>query len=269
MNYRIGYFILFWLITCYSFSQIPLPGSHAHNDYMNDRPLMDALDLGFTSIEIDVCLYKNSLRVSHNPVFLSLKHTLQELYLDPLVRRIEQNGGTVYAGYDVPLVLMIDLKGDGRKSYPVLREVLKPYKHLLTVYRNDSVISGPLQINISGSAPVQLIRDEAERWVTVDGSVSRDLDPEISPMVVQRVSSPYHRFFKWKGIGKQPLKEKELMDSLANKARLQQKELRFYAAGNNVKIWQALLDAGVYWINVDDLRKFYDFRLNYWRQNNR
>lgn len=269
MIYQKVLFILFWLITCYSFSQIPLPGSHAHNDYMNDRPLMDALDLGFTSVEIDVCLYKNTLRVSHNPVFLSFKHTLQELYLDPLVRRIEQNGGTVYAGHSTPLVLMIDLKGDGRKSYPVLREILKPYKHLLTVYRNDSVIPGPLQINISGSAPVQLIRDEAERWVTVDGSVSRDLDPEISPMLVQRVSSPYRRFFKWKGIGKQPENEKVLMDSLATLARSQQKELRFYAAGNNIALWQALLDAGVYWINVDDLRKFYDFSLKYRHQKNK
>ena len=163
----------------------------------------------------------------------------------------------------------VDLKGDGRKSYPVLREILKPYKHLLTVYRNDSVIPGPLQINISGSAPVQLIRDEVERWVTVDGSVSRDLDPEISPMLVQRVSSPYRRFFKWKGIGKQPEKEKVLMDSLATLARSQQKELRFYAAGNNIALWQALLDAGVYWINVDDLRKFYDFSLKYWHQKNK
>ncbi len=269
MIYRVSHFILVWLITYYSFSQIPLPAGHAHNDYMNDRPLMDALDLGFTSIEIDVCLYKNSLRVSHNPVFLSLKHTLQELYLDPLARRIEQNGGTVYAGYKVPLVLMIDLKGDGRKSYPVLREVLKPYKHLLTIYRNDSVISGPVQINVSGCVPVQLIQEEAERWVTIDGSVNKDLDSAISPKLVQRVSSPYYRFFKWKGLGKQPLKEKELMDSLASKAKLQQKELRFYAAGNNMKLWQALLDAGVYWINVDDLHKFHDFSLKYWRQNNR
>jgi len=59
------------------------------------------------------------------------------------------------------------------------------------------------------------------------------------------------------------------MDLPANKAKIQQKKLRFYAAGNNIKIWQALLDAGVYWINVDDMRKFYDFRLNYWRQNKR
>lgn len=269
MIYRTKLFLLFGLITCYAFSQNPLPGAHAHNDYMNHRPLMDALDLGFTSIEIDVCLYKNSLRVSHNPVFLSCKHTLQELYLNPLVRRIEQNGGTVYLGYDTPLVLMVDLKGDGRKSYPVLREVLKPYKHLLTVYRNDSVIPGPLQINVSGSVPIQMIQDEKERWVTIDGSVSRDLNPEISPMLVQRVSSPYHRFFKWKGIGKQSLKEKELMDSLANKARMQRKELRFYAAGDNIKLWQALLDAGVYWINVDNLRKFYDFILKYRREENK
>ncbi|MCX7743073.1 MAG: hypothetical protein N2167_00765 [Flavobacteriales bacterium] len=269
MNFGLSFIFLLWLNSAISYSQIPLPGAHAHNDYMNEHPLMDALELGFTSIEIDVCLYKNTLRVSHNPIFLSFKQTLQELYLDPLVRRIQQNGGRVYAGYDAPLVLMIDLKGDGNKSYPVLRQLLKPYKHLLTIYRKDSVFPGPIQINISGNVPVDLIRNELERWVTIDGSVSKGLDSIISPMLVQRVSSPYRHFFKWRGMGKQPPDEKRVMDSLAHIAQLQHKELRFYAAGNNKKVWKALIDAGVYWINVDDLRKFYDFRLNYKPQKNR
>lgn len=209
--------------------------------------------LGFTSIEVDVCLFKNTLRVSHNPVFLSFKHTLEELYLAPLARRIEQNGGGVYAGYDDPLVLMIDLKGDGNKSYPVLCELLKPYKHLLTIYRNDSVFPGPIQINISGHVLVHWIRDEEERWVTVDGSISKDLHSDVCPMLVQLVSSSYRHFFKWRGVGKQPPDEK-MMDLLAHLAQIQQKQLRFYVAGNNKKVWKALLESGVYWINVDDLQ---------------
>ncbi len=268
MILRQALFLFIWCNIIVGFSQVPLPGAHAHNDYMNKHPLTEALALGFTSIEVDVCLYKNTLRVSHYPVFLSFKHTLEELYLEPLAQRIEQNGGRVYAGYDVPLVLMIDLKGDGNKSYPVLRELLKSYKHLLTIYRNDSVFPGPIQINISGHVPIHLIGNEVERWVTVDGSVRKDLHPDISPLLVQRVSSPYCHFFKWRGVGKQPPDEKKLMDSLAHLAQIQQKQLRFYAASNNKKVWKALLDAGVYWINVDDLQKFYHFRLKYTSQKN-
>ena len=46
---------------------------HAHNDYMHTRPLMEALESGFTSIEIDVFLHKNDLIVSHTAAGLDKK----------------------------------------------------------------------------------------------------------------------------------------------------------------------------------------------------
>ena len=47
-------------------SAAPLPNAHAHNDYEHDRPLLDALDHGFTSIEADVFLVEGQLLVAHN-----------------------------------------------------------------------------------------------------------------------------------------------------------------------------------------------------------
>ena len=35
---------------------VPLPNAHAHNDYEHKRPLFDALDHGFCSVEADVFL---------------------------------------------------------------------------------------------------------------------------------------------------------------------------------------------------------------------
>ena len=32
----------------------PLTRGHAHNDYAHERPLLEALDNGFTSIEADI-----------------------------------------------------------------------------------------------------------------------------------------------------------------------------------------------------------------------
>ena len=44
----------------------PHPAAHAHNDYEHDRPLLDALEHGFTSVEADVWLVDGELRVAHD-----------------------------------------------------------------------------------------------------------------------------------------------------------------------------------------------------------
>src|SRR5688500_5242918 len=38
-----------------------LPHAHAHNDYLHDRPLLDALDHGFNSVEADIFLVDGQL----------------------------------------------------------------------------------------------------------------------------------------------------------------------------------------------------------------
>ena len=39
----------------------PLARAHAHNDYLHERPLLDALDHGFTSVEADIFLVDGKL----------------------------------------------------------------------------------------------------------------------------------------------------------------------------------------------------------------
>ena len=45
---------------------LPLGRAHAHNDYEHTRPLLDALDCGFGSIEADVHLVDGRLLVAHD-----------------------------------------------------------------------------------------------------------------------------------------------------------------------------------------------------------
>lgn len=246
-------------------SQEPIPCAHAHNDYMNDAPLFDALDHGFKSIEIDVCLEGNNLKVAHGKFLLKLKKTLEELYLDPIREWIRLNGGTVYKNDPEPLVFMIDLKGDGRKSYPVLHSILSRYEDILTIYYPDSVHHGPVRICVSGSRPYDLILAQSKRYVTIDGTIGPNVYSDLLPTQLERVSDPYHQFFKWNGIGRMPAKQKKLLQELVKNAHAHGREIRFYAAGNNKKIWRELLDAGVDWINVDDLGKFKSFYKQYSR----
>src|SRR5918992_1212416 len=71
----------------------PLERAHAHNDYEHDRPLLDALDHGFTSAEADVWLVDEQLYIGHDAP--DLTRTLADTYLAPLARRVRSNGGSV------------------------------------------------------------------------------------------------------------------------------------------------------------------------------
>src|SRR5882672_4968668 len=74
----------------------PLPQAHAHNDYEHTRPLFDALDRGFCSVEADVWLVNGQLLVAHDLKDAKPERTLQALYLDPLRERVMRNGGKVF-----------------------------------------------------------------------------------------------------------------------------------------------------------------------------
>jgi hypothetical protein len=76
----------------------PLVRAHSHNDYEQKRPLLDALEQGFCSIEADVWLVDGELRVAHDLAAARPGRTLEKLYLDPLLARANQNGGRVFPG---------------------------------------------------------------------------------------------------------------------------------------------------------------------------
>jgi len=75
-------------IFSYLFAEVqpmfPIPHLHAHNDYNNERQLIDALSYGFRSIEVDIFLMTNDLYVAHTIADIWPGRTLKELYLDPL-----------------------------------------------------------------------------------------------------------------------------------------------------------------------------------------
>src|SRR5215475_7710089 len=90
--------IQLYLWTILAFAQpTPLVRVHAHNDYEHKRPLFDALDHGFCSVEADIYLVDGALLVAHDRDQVKPERTLQALYLDPLRERVKTNGGRVYA----------------------------------------------------------------------------------------------------------------------------------------------------------------------------
>src|SRR5215831_16318669 len=104
-------------------SPIPLTHVHAHNDYEHARPLLDALDHGFCSVEADIWLVPEGLLIGHDRKDLRPGRTLQALYLDPLRERIQANGGRVYRGGS-EFYLLMDVKTHADETYAALDKVL-------------------------------------------------------------------------------------------------------------------------------------------------
>jgi hypothetical protein len=206
---------------CQATPVTPLPRAHAHNDYRHVRPLLDALDAGFCSVEADVHLVDRKLLVGHAIEETSPDRTLQSLYLDPLRDRIKRNGGCVYpAKRDQRLTLMIDIKTEGGPTYEALRDALLPYRDILTMTFLDGTINPrPVTVLLTGRVPRPWIAREPVRFVACDG-ILEDLAITPPPAVdlVPQVNAKWDALFTWRGEGEIPPDEKRELRRLVNRA---------------------------------------------------
>lgn len=257
MKYKYTLVLLLALNVAFAHAQVkPVPHAHAHNDYMHKHPLQDALDNGFTSIEIDVFERGGKLIVSHTG--MDVKGEIEELYLKPVQKRIEEYDGTVYKNDNTPVIFMVDFKTGG-DTYNTLKKVLEKYKDLLTLYKNGKVVKRrPLSILISGNKPFAEVMAEDTAMVTIDASITQ-LGEDTYDKVITRYSDPWHKYFKWNGNGEFSANEKAKLDSMVAVAHAKGKHIRFYAIPDKPAVWKVLLAEGVDWVNTDKLEAFRKF----------
>jgi Glycerophosphoryl diester phosphodiesterase family len=231
--------------------------AHAHNDYHHARPLMDALDHGFGSVEADVFLVDGELLVGHSLLELRRDRTLEKLYLEPLERRCQANGGLVYrAGPE--LILLVDLKSESETTYKVLCDKLAKHESMLTKLVDGRVQSGGVRIVVSGNRPIGTMARQKSRLAFLDGRMN-DLDSNSPIELAPIVSDLWSNHFTWRGRDAMPNEELEKLHRLVAKAHQQKRKLRFWGAPDNEATWKQLAAAGVHLINTDQLKQLADF----------
>lgn len=240
---------------------VPLVNAHSHNDYEHARPLLDALEHGFCSVEADIYLAGGQLLVAHDREEVTPERTLQALYLEPLRRRVRENGGRVYKN-GPEFTLLIDVKSDADATYAALREVLKQYADILTVFRQEKTVPRAVTAIISGACAITTMSYEKIRYAGVDGRLG-DLDGNINRHVMPLVSDRWSAVFQWSGIGPMPDRERKRLDEIVQQAKRNRVRLRFWATPENPELWRTLMEAGVDLINADDLSKLETFLRDY------
>ncbi|MCC9641911.1 phosphatidylinositol-specific phospholipase C/glycerophosphodiester phosphodiesterase family protein [Rhodopirellula sp. JC740] len=227
------------------------PKAHAHNDYEHDRPLLDAIDNGFRSVEADVFLVNGELLVAHDPVDLSPERTLQRLYLDPL-REFFARQTSAAASNQPAFTLLIDLKSDGATTYLALNQLLSEYDDLFTHVDSQGFHQRNVQAIISGNRPMELVRSHLPRFAGVDGRLS-DLESNATSDFMPLISDHWGRNFQWRGEGELPEDDREKLRRILRTAHANQQRVRFWATPDHPHAWKVLDEAGVDLINTDDL----------------
>ncbi|RFU84600.1 hypothetical protein DY218_21925 [Streptomyces triticagri] len=236
----------------------PLRRAHAHNDYLHPRPLHDALDHRFSSVEADVYLVDGELLVAHDPVDLDPTRTLRSLYLDPLAERVRANHGSVYRGHRQPLQLLIDIKADGEAAYLELHRQLSLHRGLFTTYAHGRVRRGPVTAVISGDraarAPMEAQRT---RHAFYDGRLT-DLGGPAPASLIPLISDNWSEHFTWYGTGPMPTAERDKLHSIVATAHAREQRVRFWATPDlpgeaRGAVWAELIAADADHLNTDDL----------------
>ncbi len=224
---------------------------HAHNDYEHTRPLLDALDLSFESVEADVWLDGNDIGVSHNGA--PFKGSLRTLYLEPLKQRVQQQGRVNANGR--PFFLWLDLKQGDSKLLELIASQLGEYTSILTEFSDD-------QPATSRAVTVILTGDDAGKKALVSRPSPRPFirdSNSYSPMDAPSDNKwgayalNYYAFMQWNGEGTIPAAQQRQLDNLLAGAHQLGRQVRLYGSPETKAWWRVAKAAGVDFIGGDDL----------------
>lgn len=235
----------------------PLPRAHAHNDYLHQRPLLDALDNGFGSVEADIYLVNGQLLVAHDRDRVKPDRTLQSLYLDPLRERFKVHGGQIHKGM-TGFMLLIDIKAEPEALWPVLRATLDQYREMFTRFTDTATITGAVTVVLSGARPVEQVKSERERLCGLDGRLV-DLDTNPSPHLYPLVSESWRPTFGGFDDEQLAAADRKKLRDLVAKAHAQGRRIRFWGVPDQRYAWEELDAAGVDLLNTDKLPALAEF----------
>ncbi|KAK1971275.1 hypothetical protein LY78DRAFT_125831 [Colletotrichum sublineola] len=252
---------------------VPIP-CHSHNDYWRKRPIYDALEAGCVGIEADVWVYGTELFVGHNKWSLREKNTFTNLYIDPLVRILDERNAVLNSSFPrVPrgiyeanpaqtMILLVDLKTGGPETWPQVLRQIEPLRERgwLTKVVNGKIYYGPITVVGTGNTPFELVVENSTYRDTFFDAPLLKLDSHDFNLTNSYYSSVSFK----KAIG--TVWFGDLSEAQMTKLRNQVKEA--HSRGLKVRywdlpawpvsirnhIWDVLVREGVDILNVDDLK---------------
>ncbi|TDC50999.1 hypothetical protein E1281_21205 [Actinomadura sp. KC345] len=194
-------------------------GLHAHNDYHNRRPLLDALENGATSVEVDLFLDSDGQLYAKHDYEEAKGTQFKDVYIDGLMERAEKNGGQIYPGRDPAKLfqIIIELKEpnmqegeippwvvDGRTKENYLHSkrvdaywtAIRQTEELRTRYPNVQVVfSGGTPRHLAGTPDPLTWKVPQNVVYDISPGNGCTLPPEVDPQAPRLPSEPFDRTY--------------------------------------------------------------------------
>jgi hypothetical protein len=233
------------------------PYAHSHNDYEHRRPLEDALDARFYSVEADVYFRDGRFEVSH--LGFGSVGTLEALYLAPLQARVDARGSV--HGDGLPLTLWVDLKDKDARLPQELAALLARFPMVATFDDRGGVArAGAVRVVLTGEREMKEAFTQqvpAPRPAVRDSNDYTPGDPAPGSGAGAAGWGAYAlnwgKYLTWNGSGELPAEERRRIACIVENAHAAGRTVRFFAAPDRQEVWQAMLDAGVDYVHTDKL----------------
>jgi hypothetical protein len=223
--------------------------AHSHNDYEQPRPLADALENGYRSVEVDVWWADRRILVAHRA--FSFKGSLEELYLDPLQERVDRLGSV--HGDGLPFHLWIDLKESSLELTEAVRGVLERYP-MFASFGDSGEARGPVVAILTGeeAAKARLVSGGGGRRACRDSNRFSESDPPADGRWTW-YALRWRDHFGWDGRRGMPDAERQRLRMLVAAVHRKGRKLRLYHTPETETFWAEALAAGVDLVGTDHL----------------
>lgn len=243
-------FFCFYNTTSWGQSIYTTANAHSHNDYLQHTTFYQAYNEQFGSIEADIHLRNGLLLVAHDSADVTASRSLESMYLLPILKSIERNGGYIYKDSSRKLQLLIDIKTDSIHTLDALVTLLKKYPAII---QNKTI-----RIVITGNRPNQKLYSNYPSFIWFDGNADVDYSKEALSKIAM-LSDDFEKYTNWKGEGNMPDSASRIVIALVSKAHLLKKAIRFYACPDNTNTWKVMIKHKVDYLNTDHIVALSDF----------
>lgn len=258
MTKKISILIGFLIIYFAGYSQYSTLNAHSHNDYQNDIPFWSAYYAGFGSIEADIWAVNGELMVAHEENDITAERTLNQLYIQPIVKMFKTNGGKVWAKNDNSFQLVIDIKASVDTTLSLLIHQLDQYPEVF----NRKVNKNAIRVIITGNQPSPSSFDQYPDYIYFDGNLNQKYTSEQLKRV-PLFSLNLKDYTKWNGKANIPLVEAKRIGQIIDSVHQLGCKIRFWGAPDIINSWKVFMNLKVDYLNTDRISKLAEYLNNH------
>lgn len=221
------------------------------NEHKSKAPLQSAFKHSIRAIETRVELDKTGKLVCG-------KYSLEDDFMQPLKKRIDENGNFVFKGKSDEFLLILQCKGDSAQITKALYNLVDKHKEYLTSFENGKKNKKGIRLIVHGDVNETSLSSQNKKYIQVqENSIKAKL--ELSSDCYSIFHIDFGKQFNWNGKGAMPNMTYHSVTSYIKNAHKNGRWVRISQPPGDMNSFSTFWNAGVDFIDIEDADVFADW----------